>query len=212
MIHESKDSLVGNGCAGSSTQAAQHMGLHQTALAALPVVPAACRGADAGVQVRSHGRCADRVPKYNPFKGIWGSEVGSFKNFTRFNVLAGLPALSDQHPEAERLRSAVGFPIPILLAFLLNRIESKKIKQKVQLVLYMPNFISVIVLCGIVRVLLSVTGPVNGLLHTSINFMTLPEAFRPIYIISGIWQGAGWASIMYTASLSNASKDLKKLR
>ncbi len=79
-----------------------------------------------------------------------------------------------------------------------------------QLVLYMPNFISVIVLCGIVRVLLSVTGPVNGLLHTSINFMTLPEAFRPIYIISGIWQGAGWASIMYTASLSNASKDLKE--
>ena len=50
----------------------------------------------------------------------------------------------------------------------------------------------------------------NGLLHTSINFMTIPEAFRPIYIISGIWQGAGWSSIMYTASLSNASKDLKE--
>lgn len=76
----------------------------------------------------------------------------------------------------------------------LNRIKSNKIKQKVQLVLYMPNFISVIVLCGIVRVLLSVTGPVNGLFHTGINFMTLPEAFRPIYIISGIWQGAGWSS------------------
>ena len=103
-----------------------------------------------------------------------------------------------------------GFPIPIILAFLLNRIESKKIKQKIQLVLYMPNFISVIVLCGMVRVLLSVTGPLNGLLHTSINFMTIPEAFRPIYIISGIWQGAGWSSIMYTASLSNASKDLKE--
>ena len=53
----------------------------------------------------------------------------------------------------------------------------------------MPNFISVIVLCGMVRVLLSVTGPLNGLLHTSINFMTIPEAFRPIYIISGIWAG-----------------------
>ena len=104
----------------------------------------------------------------------------------------------------------MGLPIPIILAFLLNRIESKKIKQKIQLVLYMPNFISVIVLCGMVRVLLSVTGPLNGLLHTSINFMTIPEAFRPIYIISGIWQGAGWSSIMYTASLSNASKDLKE--
>ena len=74
----------------------------------------------------------------------------------------------------------------------------------------MPNFISVIVLCGIVRVLLSVTGPVNGLFHTGINFMTLPEAFRPIYIISGIWQGAGWSSIMYTAALSNASQELKE--
>ena len=56
----------------------------------------------------------------------------------------------------------------------------------------------------------SVTGPVNGLFHTGINFMTLPEAFRPIYIISGIWQGAGWSSIMYTAALSNASQELKE--
>ena len=48
------------------------------------------------------------------------------------------------------------------------------------------------------------------LLGTSINFLTIPAAFRPIYIISGIWQGAGWASIMYTASLSNASKELKE--
>ena len=74
----------------------------------------------------------------------------------------------------------------------------------------MPNFISVIVLCGMVRILLSVTGPLNLLLGTSINFLTIPEAFRPIYIISGIWQGAGWASIMYTAALSNASKELKE--
>lgn len=110
----------------------------------------------------------------------------------------------------QRLEYDHCFPIPILLAFLLNRIKSNKIKQKVQLVLYMPNFISVIVLCGIVRVLLSVTGPVNGLFHTGINFMTLPEAFRPIYIISGIWQGAGWSSIMYTAALSNASQELKE--
>ena len=123
--------------------------------------------------------------KYNPFKGIWGSEWVGFKNFTRF-----MSSPDFQRYLINTLKLSVygllwGFPIPILLAFLLNRIESKKIKQKVQLVLYMPNFISVIVLCGIVRVLLSVTGPVNGLLHTSINFMTLPEAFRPIYIISG---------------------------
>ena len=100
--------------------------------------------------------------------------------------------------------------IPILLAFLLNRILSSKIKQKIQLVLYMPNFISVIVLCGMVRILLAPTGMVNMLLGTRTNFMTMPEAFRTIYIASGIWQGAGWASIIYTAALSNASKELKE--
>lgn len=147
---------------------------------------------------------------YNPFQGILGSEWVGLEHFQRF-----MSSPDFQRYLVNTLKLSVygllwGFPIPIILAFLLNRIESKKIKQKIQLVLYMPNFISVIVLCGMVRVLLSVTGPLNGLLHTSINFMTIPEAFRPIYIISGIWQGAGWASIMYTASLSNASKDLKE--
>ena len=148
--------------------------------------------------------------EYNPFRGILGSEWVGLEHFQRF-----MSSPDFQRYLVNTLKLSVygllwGFPIPIILAFLLNRIESKKIKQKIQLVLYMPNFISVIVLCGMVRVLLSVTGPLNGLLHTSINFMTIPEAFRPIYIISGIWQGAGWSSIMYTASLSNASKDLKE--
>ena len=147
---------------------------------------------------------------YNPFQGILGSEWVGLEHFQRF-----MSSPDFQRYLVNTLKLSVygllwGFPIPIILAFLLNRIESKKIKQKIQLVLYMPNFISVIVLCGMVRVLLSVTGPLNGLLHTSINCMTIPEAFRPIYIISGIGQGAGWSSIMYTASLSNASKDLKE--
>ena len=137
---------------------------------------------------------------YNPFRGILGSEWVGLEHFKRF-----MSSPDFQRYLVNTLKLSVygllwGFPVPIILAFLLNRIESKKIKQKIQLVLYMPNFISVIVLCGMVRVLLSVTGPLNGLLHSSINFMTMPEAFRPIYIISGIWQGAGWSSIMYTAA------------
>ena len=148
--------------------------------------------------------------KYNPIKGILGSEWVGFKYFERF-----LSSPDFMTYLANTLKLSVygllwGFPVPILLAFLLNRIESKGIKKKIQLVLYLPNFISVIVLCGIVRIFLSVTGPVNLLLGTSINFMTMPEAFRTIYIASGIWQGAGWASIMYTAALSNASQDLKE--
>ena len=148
--------------------------------------------------------------KYSPIKGILHSEWVGFKNFNRF-----LSSPDFMKYLVNTLKLSIygllwGFPVPILLAFLLNRIESKNIKKNVQLVLYMPNFISVIVLCGMVRILLSVTGPVNLLLGTQINFMTMPSAFRPIYIASGIWQGAGWASIMYTASLSNASQDLKE--
>ena len=148
--------------------------------------------------------------EYNPIRGVLHSEWVGFAHFKRF-----LSSPDFMRYLMNTLKLSVfgllwGFPAPILLAFLLNRILSSKIKQKIQLVLYMPNFISVIVLCGIVRILLAPTGMINSLLGTSTNFMTMPEAFRTIYIASGIWQGAGWASIIYTAALSNASKELKE--
>ncbi len=148
--------------------------------------------------------------KYNPIRGILGSEWVGFKHFQRF-----LSSPDFLRYLANTLKLSVfgmlwGFPVPILLAFLLNRIERKGVKKKIQLALYMPNFISVIVLCGIVRIFLSITGPVNLLLGTQINFMTMPQAWRTIYIASGIWQGAGWGSIIYTAALSNASSELKE--
>ena len=148
--------------------------------------------------------------EYNPIRGILGSEWVGFEHFQRF-----LSSPDFLRYLMNTLKLSVygllwGFPAPILLAFLLNRILSKSAKQKIQLVLYMPNFISVIVLCGIVRIMLAPTGMINSLLGTSTNFMTMPEAFRTIYIASGIWQGAGWASIIYTAALSNASKELKE--
>jgi len=148
--------------------------------------------------------------EYNPIRGILGSEWVGMEHFNRF-----LSSPDFLRYLANTLKLSIfgllwGFPAPILLAFLLNRILSKSIKQKIQLVLYMPNFISVIVLCGIVRILLSPTGMINQLLGTQYNFMTMPSAFRTIYIASGIWQGAGWASIIYTAALSNASKELQE--
>ena len=148
--------------------------------------------------------------EYNPIRGILGSQWVGLAHFKRF-----LSSPDFMRYLMNTLKLSVygllwGFPAPILLAFLLNRIMSKNLRQKIQLVLYMPNFISVIVLCGIVRILLSPTGMVNMLLGTQTNFMTMPSAFRTIYIASGIWQGAGWASIIYTAALSNASKELKE--
>ena len=148
--------------------------------------------------------------EYNPIRGILGSRWVGFKYFQRF-----LSSPDFLRYLANTLKLSIygllwGFPVPILLALLLNRIQSTGIKQKVQTVLYLPNFISVIVLCGLVRILLSVTGPLNHIMGTQINFMTMPGAFRTIYIMSGIWQGAGWASIMYTAALSGASQELRE--
>ena len=147
---------------------------------------------------------------YNPIRGILGSRWVGFKYFHRF-----LSSPDFLRYLANTLKLSIygllwGFPVPILLALLLNRIQSTGIKQKVQTVLYLPNFISVIVLCGLVRILLSVTGPLNHIMGTQINFMTMPGAFRTIYIVSDIWQGAGWASIMYTAALSGASQELRE--
>ncbi|KAE9632951.1 ABC transporter permease subunit [Defluviitalea raffinosedens] len=145
---------------------------------------------------------------YNPRLGILGSEWVGIKHFSRF-----ISSPDFVNYLLNTLKLSVygllwGFPVPIILALLLNRIRSKNIKKNIQLVLYAPNFISVIVLCGMVFIFLSPIGPINKVLGTNINFMTMPEAFRSIYIASGIWQGAGWASIIYTAALSNASQEL----
>ena len=147
---------------------------------------------------------------YNPFQDILGSEWVGLEHFQRF-----MSSPDFQRYLVNTLKLSVygllwGFPVPIILAFLLNRIESKKINRRSSWCCICPTSSRSSSSAVWSRVLLSVTGPLNGLLHTSINFMTIPEAFRPIYIISGIWQGAGWSSIMYTASLSNASKDLKE--
>jgi putative aldouronate transport system permease protein len=147
---------------------------------------------------------------YNPFRGLLHSEFVGFEHFRRFLSSPDFLRYLMNTLKLSIFGLLWGFPAPILLAFLLNRILSSKTKQRLQLVLYMPNFISVIVLCGLVRILLSVTGPLNQLMGTQINFMTMPGAFRTIYIMSGIWQGAGWGSIMYTAALSGASQELRE--
>ena len=156
------------------------------------------------------GGIAMAFMEFNPIRGIFGSEWVGLEHFKRFLSSPDFLRYLSNTLKLSVYGLLWGFPAPILLAFLLNRILSKKTKQKIQLVLYMPNFISVIVLCGIVRTMLSPTGMLNSLLGTQTNFMTMPSAFRTIYIASGIWQGAGWASIIYTAALSNASKELKE--
>ena len=147
---------------------------------------------------------------YNVIEGVLGSPWMGLDYFRRF-----LSSPDFMNYLMNTLKLSVfgllwGFPIPIILALLLNQIRRMGIRKKIQLLIYAPNFISVIVLCGMVRMFLSPVGPINSLFGIDTNWMTMPEAFRTIYIASGIWQTAGWSSIMYTAALSNASKDLEE--
>lgn len=147
---------------------------------------------------------------YNVIDGIFGSKWVGLEYFRRFLSSPDFMNYLMNTLKLSLFGLLWGFPIPIILALLLNRIRLAGIRKKIQLLIYAPNFISVIVLCGMVRMFLSPVGPINQVLGIDTNWMTMPEAFRSIYIASGIWQSAGWASIMYTAALSNASKDLEE--
>ena len=101
------------------------------------------------------------------------------------------------------------FPIPIILALMLNQVRFQRFKRITQTVLYAPHFISVMVICGMIKIFLSPSGGLLNLIAgTSIDFLTESSAFRTIYIASGIWQDAGWGIIVYMATLSNVDTSL----
>lgn len=147
---------------------------------------------------------------FNVIKGIFGSEWVGLEYFQRFLSSPDFMSYLLNTLKLSAFGLMWSFPIPIILALLLNQIKSTGIKKNIQLLIYAPNFVSVIVLCGMVRMFLSPVGPINQMLGISANWMTMPGAFRTIYIASGIWQGAGWASIMFTAALSNSSRELEE--
>jgi len=101
------------------------------------------------------------------------------------------------------------FPVPIILSLIINQVRFQKFKRVVQTVLYAPHFISVMVICGMIKIFLSPTGGLlNLILGTQIDFLTHSEFFRTIYIASGIWQDAGWGCIIYLATLANVDPGL----
>ncbi len=87
---------------------------------------------------------------------------------------------------------------------MINQVRFKRFKRTVQTVLYAPHFISIMVVCGMIRIFLSPSGGlINLIAGTSIDFLTEASMFRTIYIASGIWQDAGWGIIIYMATLAN---------
>ncbi|MBD2868600.1 ABC transporter permease [Paenibacillus arenilitoris] len=145
-------------------------------------------------------------------KGILGSEWAGFEHFEKFLNAPNFELIFMNTLKLSVYGLLLGFPVPILLALMLNQLRKAAVKKNIQLMLYAPNFISVVVIVGMIFIFLSPTGPINKIVTLMagqpIAFMSDPEYFRSIYILSGIWQGAGWASIIYVAALAGVDPEL----
>lgn len=106
----------------------------------------------------------------------------------------------------------VSFPLTIIFALLLNEIKQVRFKKVVQTISYLPHFISMVIVAGMVKELLSTSGPINHLIQSlggdAITFISLPEWFPVIYVVSGVWQGLGWGTILYLAAMSGINPEL----
>ncbi len=150
---------------------------------------------------------------YNAMDGFFGSPwVGLYwfkRFFTNFN-------------SARMIRNTIllslysilwTFPIPIILALLINQVKLKKFQRISQTILYAPHFISVMILCGMLRIFLSPYGGLISMIAQAFgapqtNYIDSASAFRTIYIASSIWQDAGWGTIIYMATLSSVDASL----
>ncbi len=147
------------------------------------------------------------------FKGIYLSEWVGFKWFKQFFGSVYLGRLVRNTFLLQFYSLIFGFPIPIFFAVAVTQVGREKLQKVIQVSTYLPYFISTVVVCGMINNFLSPTGGIVNLLLNklgieSINFMNLPEWFRPIYVISGSWQSFGFNSIIFVAAIMGISPEL----
>jgi putative aldouronate transport system permease protein len=149
---------------------------------------------------------------FRPSRGVWGSPWVGFKHFTDFfgsyyflRLLKNTLALS--------VYSLIfGFPAPIILALLLNEMRVIWYKKIIQTITYIPHFISIVIISGIIVNFVKTDGIISALVKQiggyDGNLLQNPQYFRSIYVISGIWQHVGWSSIIYLATLAGINYEL----
>lgn len=151
--------------------------------------------------------------RFNAKAGIWGSPwVGAYY-FKRFFDSPYFGTVIKNTLILSLYGLIVSFPMPIILALMLNSFRHKKYRKVIQTVTYAPNFISTVVMSGMIILFLSpYVGIINGFMRSlgidAVNFMAKKGYWRHIYVWSGVWQGTGWSSVIYFAALSGISPEL----
>ncbi len=151
---------------------------------------------------------------YRPLRGIGGSAWLDpvFQNFTRFFNYVNFGHLITNTFKVGLWTLVITYPMPIIFAILLNELRGKYFKRSVQTVSYIPHFISVVVVVGMLTEFASLNGAFNmvrgwlGLAAVNMNMGS--KYFLPMYIGSAVWQGVGWGSIVYLSALANVDTSL----
>ena len=149
---------------------------------------------------------------YNPRRGISGSQWVGMKHFIDFFTGPYFWRLLGNTLKLSLSTLIFGFPVPIILALLINELRNKKFSKAVQTITYMPHFVSMVVLCAMIRQFVGANGFITSFLsmfgYDGGNLLNHGEYWIPIYVISNIWQGAGWGSIVYLAALTGIDSEL----
>lgn len=149
--------------------------------------------------------------KYRPSLSIAESPWVGFDNFVRFFKDPYFWRLLRNTVSISLLSLVFSFPAPIILALLLNEVKVSWFKRTVQTITYMPHFIALVVVCGLLNSYCQTNGLFNDIIAffggERSNLLSKTELFYPIYILSGIWQGVGWSSIIYLAALAGIDQE-----
>ncbi|GJM81991.1 sugar ABC transporter permease [Paenibacillus sp. HMSSN-139] len=142
---------------------------------------------------------------FSPIKGILGSDWVGLKHFEDFFGSYYFLRVLKNTIMISLYTLIFEFPAPIILALLINEVRRRHFKRVVQTITYMPYFISLVVICGIITDFTNADGLINRLFmqfgYDGQAMLQKPELFRPIYVLSEIWQRIGWESIIYIAAL-----------
>ena len=143
---------------------------------------------------------------YSPRLGMFHSKWVGFDWFIKIFTSSDFPRLLKNTLTISITTLVVSFPIPILFALFVNEISNTAFKKVIQTVSYLPHFISLVVICGMIKTFVSETGIIGAAVGLftgkSENLLINPNAFLPIYAVSNIWQTMGWDSIMYLAAIT----------
>lgn len=143
---------------------------------------------------------------YKISKGVFGSEFVGFKWFAKFITEPYFWKLVRNTLLINFYGLIWGFPVPIILALMLNEVHHSSFKRTIQTLSYLPHFMSTVVVCGMLVNFLSLDGIINRFIASiglnKVQFLIYPQYFRTLFTASGIWQSCGWNSIIYLAALT----------